>query len=171
MKLMVKYWIPIVIVFGICMLIKPVLCALILGSLFIVIAIEMIRTLKRLSDFGVAAIGKISSYEIDDEGYKTPVIEFIPFGGELIKNTPVIWGSSDLGKLRSYKSMLGTEVAIKYDPDEPSKFIVSEVSLFSYFMIVLMIAGGLLMLVLSIVTLTGYADMFNTQPIYRLTTK
>jgi hypothetical protein len=168
MKLIAKYWIPIVIVFGICMFIKPPLCALILGTVAILTAIEMIRTLKRFSEFGLGAIGKITSFEIDDEGYKTPVIEFIPPGGELMKNTPMIWGSSDVGKLRSFKSMLDTEVAIKYDPDEPSRFIVMEEKSFTYFMIVMLFIIGSVFLTLSIATLTGYADMFNTQPVYRV---
>ncbi len=132
---------------------------LILGAIFFCMGTQSIFFLKKIKKKGVSCTGKIISYESDSEGYKTPIVEFTPFEGTLIAEKPIIYGSTDLSKIRSYKKMIETEVSILYDPDDPKKFILTNENGFNYFMVILFGLLGLGFIVLSLFVFSGYIKL------------
>ncbi len=66
-----EYAIPIFILFVFFMFYKPVICSLILGSLATLIGIKSWIFIVDIHKNGVESIGKILSYESDEDGHKT----------------------------------------------------------------------------------------------------
>ena len=151
-----KNWTIILIAFTFFMFIKPALCFFIVGSLAFYMGTIAIRFLKKIQDKGVECTGKILSFQSDDEGYKTPVLEFTTSEGELINEKPFAYASTDISKVRSYKNMIDKQVSILYDPDDPKKFVLTDEKGFSYFAFSFFILVGLGFIILSICGLLGY---------------
>jgi hypothetical protein len=160
MKNIEKYWLYIFIAFVIAMFIKPIFCALILGSLLFSIGIMTISFLRKIHKSGVECTGTILSYESDDEGYKTPIVEFVTSTGEKVSEKPFVYASSDLSKLRAYKDMINQNVIIIYDPDNPRQFVLKDEKEFNYFVLILCVLGGLFFIGLFVGNLLGYVQ-FN----------
>jgi hypothetical protein len=159
MKYIAKYWLYIFITFVIAMFVKPILCAFILGSLFFYIGIATILFLRKIAKSGIQSTGTILSYESDDEGYKTPVVEFTTLTGEKISEKPFVYASSDLSKIRTYKNMINQSVIILYDPGNPKQFVLDDEKGFNYFFLILCILAGLFFIGLCISNLLGYIQL------------
>ena len=159
MEYIKKYWIFIVVVFAISMLVKPALCFLIIGFIGSYSAIDSIRFQKRLGSNGIECTGRILSFEVDSDGDKTPVIEFTPIGGAVITEKPFVYATTDLNKISSYDSLIGNEVLITYDPDDPKRFILSEEKGFNSLIIAVLLLAGLGSIAFGIASLTGYVKL------------
>lgn len=61
------------------MFIEQTGCILILGSMFIFVSISGILFFNKIHKTGIKGEGEITGFEIDDEGYKTPIIKFTIF--------------------------------------------------------------------------------------------
>ncbi|MES2544749.1 MAG: DUF3592 domain-containing protein [Bacteroidota bacterium] len=154
-----KYWIAIVVVFGLCMFIKPALCAFIIGTLVLYISITALLFLNKIKKIGVNRIGNIIDYKSDGEGYKTPIIEFTTITGEEIREEPFVYVQTDLSKIRFYKNSIKQSVAILYDPEEPKKFVLKNENWFSNIAFIICLLVGLFFIVLSISSLLGYIKL------------
>jgi hypothetical protein len=157
MKYIQKYWILIIIVFFFSMFINPAICLLMVGSLVFYIGIMAVGLLKKLQEKGIESVGRILSYQVGNKGYKTPIIEFTPLAGEPITAEPFLYASTDLSKIRSYSS-LSTEVLVRYDPDDPKKFVLAGEKSFNYVVFTVLILAGLFFIVLSICNFLGYVN-------------
>src|SRR3712207_3395557 len=124
MDLIKKYWIVIVATFGLCMFIKPALCFLILGALVSYIGFAAVIFLKKITRVGVDWTGNIIEYQSDSDGHKTPLIEFTTLTGDLIREKPFVYASTDLSKIRTYNKFIDQSVPILYDPDDPKRFVL-----------------------------------------------
>jgi uncharacterized protein DUF3592 len=154
-----KYWTFIAVVFFLLAIIKFALCILIFGLLISYISIENMRLQRRLSSMGIECTGRILSFEGDRDGDKIPVIEFTPTGGDEIIAKPFVYSSTDLSKILSYKGLIGTEVQITYDPDDPRKFALTEDKGFNSFAISLVLLGSMVFVVVGIAALAGYIKL------------
>lgn len=159
MKYIEKYWIIIIIAFGFCMFIKPALCMLIIGFVAFYIGVETVIFYRKIQKKGVECIGKIIEYQSDDEGYKTPLVEFTPISGEYVKEKPTFYASSDLSKIRSYKNMIDQTVSVLYDPDDPKRFILTNEKEFNYFFLTFLFLVSLGFLIVGISSLLGYIKL------------
>lgn len=88
MNFIKRYSIIIIILFVFCMFFKPMVCFFIVGSLVFSYGIESLLFLNYITKSGIESIGKIKSYESDDEGYKTPIIEFTTLEEQRISAKP-----------------------------------------------------------------------------------
>jgi hypothetical protein len=159
MNLIKKYWIFFVLIFVAAMFTKPELCFLIMGSLVAYIGFEAIVTLRRITKKGVECSGIIIEYEANRKGYKVPLIEFKTLSGELIREKPYVYSSTDLSKVRTYKNLINQPVLIVYDPDNPKKFVLTSDRRFNYIIFFSFFFGGLVFVILSIVALLGYLKL------------
>lgn len=159
MDLIKKYWIAIVVTFGICMFIKPALCFLILGTIISYAGFASVTFLKKIKRSGIDWTGNIVEYQSDSDGHKTPLIEFTTMTGDIIREKPFVYDSTDLSKIRSYSKSINTSVPILYDPDDPKKFVLKNEEGFKYAVFIFFILGGLFFIALSISWLLGYIKM------------
>ena len=159
MNFIKKYWIVIVGIFGLSVFIKPALCFLILGLLLSYLGFEAIKFLKSITKKGIDCIGNIIEYQSDSDGHKTPLIEFTTMTGDLIREKPHIYASTDLSKIRSYKNLINQSVPILYDPDDPKKFILTAEKEFNYFSLVLLFIVSSVFIIVSISSLLGYIKL------------
>jgi hypothetical protein len=158
MRYIQKYWLYIFIAFVIAMFVKPIICAFIMGSLIFYIGIETIIFLRKIHKNGIECNGTIVSYQSDDEGYKTPIVEFTALTGEIISEKPFVYASSDLSKIRTYKNMINQSTAVLYDPNDPKKFVLTNEREFNYLISFLFILGGLFFIGLGICSILGYIN-------------
>jgi hypothetical protein len=159
MKKNEKYWLAIVVVFGLAIFIKPIACALILGLLAIFFGINSIYFLKNIQRKGIEYKGNIIDYESDSDGCKTPLIEFTTPSGEFVKEKPHIYVSSDLSKIRTYKKFIDQSVSILYDPDDPKKFVIASEKKFNYLFLFMLILVGLFLIGLFLSSILGYIKL------------
>lgn len=159
MNFIKKYPILFVITYLILAFINPAFCFLILGSIFFYLGSRSIFFLNKIKRTGLSCTGRIISYASGSEGHKTPIVEFTPMGGNLITEKPIIYASTDLSKLRSYKKKIDTEVSVLYDPEDPKKFILVNENEFNYFIVILFSLVGLGGIVLSICVFAGYIHL------------
>jgi len=148
-----EYAIPIFILFVFFMFYKPVICFLILGSLATFIGIQSWIFIVDIQKNGIESIGKILFYESDEDGYKTPTIEFKTKNGNQIKKKPYYYASTDLSKFRTYKNKKNESVSVLYDKNNPEKFVVGNERSFNYFSLILIILVGIVFLTVGILSL------------------
>lgn len=156
MEFIKKNGIIIVIVFVFCMICKPVLCFIILGGLILYLAIYSLTFLNYIKKKGIESVGEILSYESDDDGHKTPIIEFETLEGKVIKQKPFFYASSDLSIFRSYKNNINKKITILYSENNPEKFVLKNEETFSTGVIVLMIFIGLIFISIGVSSLFGF---------------
>lgn len=159
MELIKKYWIAIVVTFGICMFIKPALCFLILGILISYMGFAVVIFQRKISKTGIDWTGNIIEYQSDSDGHKTPLIEFTTMTGDIIREKPIVYASTDLSKVRTYSNFINQTVPILYDPDNPKKFVLKNEKGFNYVVFIIFILAGLFFVGLSISWLLGYIKM------------
>jgi hypothetical protein len=156
MELIKKYWIIIFGTFVICMFIKPDLCFLILGTIFSYWGFASVIFLNKISKFGIEWTGNIIEFQSDSDGHKTPLIEYKTIEGEIIREKPFIYASTDLSKIRTYNNEINQSVPILYDQNEPKKFVLKEEESFNYMVFIIFILIGLIFVGISISSLFGY---------------
>lgn len=159
MDLIKRFWIAIVVTFGLCMFIKPALCFLILGTLISYTGFSAVIFLKKITRTGVDWTGSIIEYQSDSDGHKTPLIEFTTMTGDIIREKPFVYASTDLSKIRTYSKFIDQSVPIMYDPDNPKKFVLKNEEGFNYIVFIVFILAGLFCAGLSISWLLGYIKM------------
>ena len=159
MELIKKYWIVIVLTFGLCMFIKPALCPLILGTIISYAGFSTIIFLRKISKTGIDWTGNIIEYQSESDGHKTPLIEFTTMTGNIIREKPFVYASTDLSKIRTYSNFINQTVPILYDPDDPKKFVLKNEKGFNYIVFIIFISTGLFFVGLSIIWLLGYIEM------------
>lgn len=159
MKIIEKYGLIIVVLFVFFMFYKPIFCFLIVGSLALCHGIESLTFLNYIKKNGIESLGEILSYESDEDGYKTPIIEFKTLKGELIKQKPYYYASTDLSIFRTYKNNINKKITVIYSEENPEKFVIKTEKDFNIGTIILMIIVGLIFLVLSIGNLLGFLNM------------
>jgi hypothetical protein len=154
MNLNRKYEWLFVIAFVFFMFYKPIFCFLLLGTLIILYVIQYSLFLNNVNKNGKEGNGKILSYEIEDEGYKSPLVEFEINGKKIIKK-PYYYSSTDLSKFKTYRNNIDMSIPIIYIPNDPEKFIIKSEKNFNYFTLILFTIVGLIFL------LIGFAQLFN----------
>ena len=148
-----EYSIPIFILFVFFMFYKPVVCFLILGSLTTLIGIKSWILIVNIQKNGIKSIGKILSYESDEDGHKTPTIEFKTKKGNQIKKKPYYYASTDLSKIKTYKNKINESVSVLYDKKNPEKFVIETERDFNYFSLILIILVGVVFLTVGTLSL------------------
>jgi hypothetical protein len=156
MNFIAKYWLVIVVVFGVCIFIKPPLCFLLLGVLIVYMSLEAIIFLNKMATKGIACTGIIIEYQSDSDGDKIPLVEFTTIAGDLISGNPYVSASTSLSKVKAAKGSIQDTVSILYDPKDPKKFEVVNDRRNNYAILILFLLLGLLSLLLGTCTLLGY---------------
>jgi hypothetical protein len=159
MDLIKKYWIAFVVTFGVCMFVKPSLCPLILGTLVSYMGFKAVIFLTKISKTGIDWTGTIIEYQSDSDGHKTLLIEFTTLTGDIIREKPFLYASTDLSKVRTYSNSINQTVPILYDPDDPTKFVLKNENGFNYVVFIIFILAGFFFVGLSIMWLLGYIKM------------
>jgi hypothetical protein len=161
MNFIKRYSIIIIILFVFFMFFKPIVCGFIVGILIFHYGIDSFLFLNYITKSGIESIGKIQSYESDDEGYKTPIIEFKTLEKQLITAKPYYYASSDLSKFRTYKSNIDKNIAVLYSAENPEKFVIKTEKEFNYGTLVFAMVVGFLFIVIAIANLLGFINMDN----------
>lgn len=148
-----------VLVFGLCMFIKPALCFLILGIFFSYMGFAAVIFLNKIKKTGIDCSGTIIEYQSDSNGYKTPIIQFTTITGVSVEEKPFVYASTDLSRIRTYSNSISQSIPILYDPTNPKKFVIKNEEDFNYFAFILFILIGLFFVGLSFSWLFGYIKM------------
>ncbi|TPG41695.1 DUF3592 domain-containing protein [Flavobacterium pectinovorum] len=159
MNLKKEYSIIIMILFVFFMFYRPVVCFLILGTLLLYYGIDSLIFLNYISKKGIETMGKILAHESDNEGYKTPIIEFLSPEGKLLKGKPHYYAASDLSKFRTYKGDINKNVRILYSLENPEKFVIKTEKSFNYGTIIFVIAVSLIFIGIGIGNILGFLNM------------
>lgn len=114
---------------------------------------KSLSLLDKLKKNGKERIGKIVSYESDDEGYKTPIIEYETLNGTIIKKKPSIYISSDLSKILSYKNNINTKIKIIYNKENHDEYIIKDEKESNYIVSIIMMFIGLILFFIGIYNL------------------
>ncbi len=154
MNLNGKYEWLFAIAFVFFMFYKPIYCFLLLGTLIILFVIKFSLFLNKINKIGKEVDGKIISYEIEDEGHKSPLVEFEVSGKKIIKK-PYYYSSTDLSKFKTYRNNIEKSIPIIYIPNNPEKFIIKTEKGFNYFTLILSTIVGVIFI------LIGFAQLFN----------
>ena len=156
MKFIKRYWIAFIIVFAISMFLKPALCFIQLGTLFLYMSMKAILFLRKIERTGIESIGKIVSIEIHNNGHKVPVIEFTTPEGVIIKEKPIVYSTTDLQLISDlFKNYTGKEISISYDPENPNQFIILENSNSDYLTFFIFLLLGLATTIIGICAISG----------------
>ena len=161
MKFFKKYMLVIFVAFGISMFIEPAFCMLILGFIVLYSSLEAIVFLEKIKRVGIKTRGIITSYEKDNEGTITLIVEFTPAGGEVIKEEPFITSLSDVEHINPYTEIAGTEVSVLYHPEDPKRFMLTGKKDWEYLTSIFAILIGLGFLTAGISSLLGFIELGN----------
>lgn len=149
-----KYWIVILVAFGLSIFVKPALCFLILGTLVSYASLNAILFLKHIANNGIDCTGKIVEYQSDSDGDKTPLIEFTTRSGKLIRETPYVYTYTFSSF--SFKDSVNQAVPILYDPEDPKKFVLNNERKFDYAAFIIFILLGVFFVGLGVSSILGY---------------
>lgn len=159
MEIINRYWTLIIIVFVISMFIKFELCFIILGSLVMFLCIHYYLAIKTINKSGIETKALILNYTRDHDGYKTPTLKFKTLDGTEIKKEPYYYASTDLSKFRSYSDKINETVSVKYDLNNPEKFIICDEKNFNWGTIVFAMIVGLIFLCVAFASILGYIKL------------
>lgn len=151
MNLKNEYSIIIIILFVFFMFYNSIVCILIVGALLLYNGIDSLLFLNYINENGIETLGKILFFESDEEGYKTPVIEFQTLEEKHVKAKPYYYASSDLSKFRTYKGEIQKNITVLYSPERPEKFVLKSEKEFNYSTIIMMIIIGLFCIIFATV--------------------
>jgi hypothetical protein len=118
--------------------------------------------LYNLNNEGKETLGKILSYERDNEGYKTPFIEF-ELDGKSIKEKPYFYVSTDFSIVSSYGNNINKSIAIIYLPNDPSKFIIKNEKGLNYFITVLSMIIACVLIYVTFAQLFGFISVSSLE--------
>lgn len=153
-----KYSIAIFLVFVFFMFYEPQICFIIIGLLMLLYGIQYFLFFKNIQKNGIETKGRILSYQSDNEGYKTPIIEFKTLENLEVKKEPYYYWSTDLSKFKSYKNNINESVSILYDPKSPEKFIILKESKSNYVSVIFLGIFALIFITIGVFHLLGYMD-------------
>jgi hypothetical protein len=139
-----KYWYFIVALFIFFIFYKPVFCFLLLGILLMFFAINSLTFFDHINKNGIKTNGKILSYEKDEDGHKTPIVEFKTLEGKLIAKKPHYYASTDFSIVKTYQNNINKIVEVVYSPKKPEMFIIETEKRFNYGSLIFMIIIGLI---------------------------
>jgi hypothetical protein len=159
MEYIKKYWIVIVIIFGISIFTAPAFCLLILGSLLLYVSCMSFLFQLKLCKRGIEVNGRIISYQANSKGQRIPMIEFKTAHNELITEEPLIYASTDLSIIESSSNIIDKEVVIVYDPEDPKKYIVKDEKDLNYFALLLALLVALGFITVGFGSLLGYIEL------------
>lgn len=154
-----KYGLAVLLVFALSLFIKPAISLILAGGLVLYLGIASIIFLQYITREGIESTGIILEYKSDSDGYKTPIIEFTTWSGELISAKPYIYASTDLSKIRTYKNLLNQSITVLYDAKDPKKFVVASEEGFNYLLFAALIIAGLIFIAVGICVLLGYINL------------
>jgi len=152
MNFNIKYQWLYVIAFVFFMFYKPIFCFLLLGTLVVFYVIQYSIFLNNINKNGKEIIGKIVSYEIEQEGYKIPLVEFEINGMKILKK-PYYYTSTDLSKFKTYKNKIDKSIEIVYIPSDPEKFIIKSEKEFNYSSLLFSVIVGFVFIFISLAQL------------------
>jgi hypothetical protein len=158
MKFIKKYMLAIFVAFGISMFIEPAFCMLILGFIVLYSSAETIVFLEKMKRVGIQTLGTVTSYEKDDEGDITAIVEFTAAGGEVIKDEPYIISLADVEDFTPYNEIAGSEVSVLYHPDDPKRFVIKGKKDWEYITSIFGIFVSLAFLTVGIGILMGFIE-------------
>ena len=150
-----KYWYFIVALFTFFMFYEPIYCFLILGLIVMFLAVDSLFFFDYINKNGIKTNGKILSYEKDDDGHKTPIIEFKTLEGKFVSKKPHYYASTDLSIIKTYQNNINKNVEIIYSPKKPEMFIIEAEKNFNYGSVILMIIVSLIFLGFAIGKILG----------------
>ncbi len=153
-----KYQWLFVIAFVFFLFYKLIFCFLLLGGLIVFYVIFYSVFLNNINKNGKETIGKIISYEIEHEGYKTPLIEFEIYGKKILKK-PYYYSSTDLSKFKTYRNKIDKSIPIIYIPNDPEKFIIKSEKDFNYFSLIFSVIVGLTFILISLAQLFNFISI------------
>ncbi|GAA4125158.1 DUF3592 domain-containing protein [Flavobacterium chungbukense] len=128
--------------------------------MFLIYSIAGYIFLDNIHKNGIEGIGKIVSYKSDQEGYKTPTIEYQTIDGKNFRGEPFIHGSSDLDKLGAFQQNINIKIAILYSAKSPENFVIKERKSNSAILI-LFIFIGLALIIYSVIGLLDANDFYQ----------
>lgn len=79
--------------------------------------------------------------------------------GDIFREKPYIYASTDLSIISTYDNNIGKSVRILYDLEDSKKFVLKNEDGFNYFVSILFILLGLIVVGLGISYLLGYLKM------------
>jgi len=150
-----RYAISIVILFVFFMFYKPVFCFIMIGLIIVIAVIDSWFLIVTLQKIGIESTAQILHYVSDDDGHKTPIIEFTTSNGNQIKSKPYYYASTDLSIIRTYKNKINTSIDIIYHPKNPEKFVIKKERFFNYFILIFMLLGAITFLIVGTLSLLG----------------
>lgn len=142
-------------IFGLVLLLKPVLGGLVIGIFLIYIGTSSLGFINRMRKRGMRCSGWIVKYMADSSGYKTPLVQFTTADGRKMKAQPYIYAATKVNGGKNGKAA-DRSISVLYSAGDASKFIVEEEIGFSTFIFTLFILGGLLFAGLSIARYAGW---------------
>jgi len=146
-------WI-IVITFVFCMFYKPVFCVILFGLIGVYYTVYFLILMNDIYKNGKEIVGKIISWERDDNGGKVFLIEY-EVNGKTLVNRPCYYTSTDFSEFKNFQTDLNKSVAILCSLKKPEKFVIKSARGFNYFSLVFLSIVSLLFLFL------GFASLFN----------
>ena len=164
MKFIKKHWILIstLLLFIVCgVLRKPEYWFLFIGILVLHKTFQTIYLLRKIGRNRIRCLGKITSYEIDNEGLKRPVVEYAPNNSQIIRVKPFYYSATDLTLFRSYSKNMQTEVSILYDPKDFNKIIIEKEKTFNVLTLSLFIIVSTLFIILGMCGLFGIIEFWK----------
>ena len=138
---------------------KPIFCFLLLGIITMFLAISSLSFFNYINKNGIKTNGKIISYEKDEYGHKTPIIEFKTLEGELLTKKPYYYSSTDLSIIKTYQNKINRIVEIIYSPKKPEMFVIEKEKKFNYGSVILMIIVSLIFLGIAIGKMLGIINI------------
>ena len=137
---------------------EPQICFIILGLFVLLYGIQYFLFFKNIQKNGIETNGKILSYQSDNEGYKTPIVEFKTLENIEVKKEPHYYWSTDLSKFRTYKNRINESVSVLYDPKFPEKFIIAKDNQSNYISLLFLGIFALIFIAIGVFHLLGYMD-------------
>jgi hypothetical protein len=153
-----KYSIAMFFLFVFFMFYEPPVCFIIIGLSMLLYGIQYFLFFKNIQKSGIETKGRVLKYQSDNEGYKTPIIEFKTLESLEVKKEPYYYWSTDLSKLRSYKNDINDSVSVLYDPKFPEKFIILKENKSNYASVVFLCIFALIFITIGVFHLLGYMD-------------
>jgi len=89
-----------------------------------VLALSCFSFIDYINKEGIKTNGKIVTYKLDNDGKKTPIIEFKTLEGKLITKTPYYYFSTDLSFLKTFSDKKDESIEVIYDKKKPQKFLI-----------------------------------------------
>ena len=98
------------------------------------------------------------SYESDNEGYKTPIVQFKTLDGKEIQKQPYYYSFTDLGKIRTYENKINKTIIITYDSKYPEVFTIKNEQAFNHVAYFFLIVVSLAFIIIGVLNFLGYIN-------------